>query len=61
MSHEDKREYYRKMGWCECANCRTLFYDYEDYETHECVPPMMGIQMSDGVKWEVNDDSKGNI
>jgi hypothetical protein len=31
-----KREFFRKMGFCECLYCTELFYDYEEYVAHEC-------------------------
>ena len=53
--HSDKSEYYARMGWCECNHCRIIFYEYEDYETHKCEPPMMGVYVSDNVNWSVQD------
>lgn len=34
--HEDKREYYDLMGWCQCSKCKQTFEDYEEYEQHVC-------------------------
>lgn len=44
MTHEDKRDFYSRMGFCECSACNTIWYDYDDYEQHECyttgiIPP----------------------
>ena len=37
MHNDDvKREFFRKMGWCECTYCAELFYDYDDYVAHDC-------------------------
>ena len=36
MKHDDKREFYDLMGWCECKHCRKQFEDYEEYEEHVC-------------------------
>ena len=37
MDDDDvKREFYRKMGFCECTYCAELFYDYDEYVAHDC-------------------------
>jgi hypothetical protein len=35
-SDNPKREFFRKMGFCECTYCMELFYDYDEYVAHEC-------------------------
>lgn len=55
--HDDKSAYYARMGWCECSRCRTIFYEYEDYETHECAPPLSGVYVKDSTNWKASDDS----
>lgn len=44
MTHDDKQDFYSRMGFCECNNCARLFYDYDEYEQHKCdyqgiIPP----------------------
>jgi hypothetical protein len=41
----DKREFYSRMGFCECASCAGLFYDYDEYLTHECTNTRKGIRV----------------
>ena len=37
MDDDDvKREFYRKMGFCECTYCAELFYDYDEFVAHDC-------------------------
>jgi hypothetical protein len=36
MQDDAKREFFRKMGWCECTYCAELFYDYDEYIEHDC-------------------------
>ena len=33
---DPKREFFRKMGFCECTYCLELFYDWDEYAAHEC-------------------------
>ena len=50
MDDDDvKREFYRKMGFCECTYCAELFYDYDDYAEHDC-----GLQGVYPDGWEFN-------
>ena len=43
MAHDDKREFYSTMGWCECNTCNRMFEDYEEYEEHVCT---QGVDMT---------------
>lgn len=49
MQDDVKREFFRKMGWCECTYCAELFYDYDDYVEHDC-----GLQGVYPDGWEFN-------
>ena len=33
---DTKREFFRKMGFCECSYCAELFYDWDEYAVHDC-------------------------
>ena len=33
---DSKREFFRKMGFCECSYCAELFYDWDEYVAHDC-------------------------
>ena len=34
--NDTKREFFRKMGFCECSFCAELFYDWDEYTRHDC-------------------------
>ena len=38
---ESKRDYFNRMGWCECITCADVFYEWEHYEQHDC--PYQGV------------------
>lgn len=58
MTHPNKREFYDRMGFCECATCKTLYYDYEEYESHECTNTQ-GIHVH--ANTTIADDTTGDV
>lgn len=58
MKQPDKSEYFARMGWCACAQCAWIFYDYEEYEQHRC--NSQGIPVDD-IPYKIRDDSPGSV
>ena len=49
-----KREYYDRMGWCECNTCGIKFLEWEQYVEHVCA---QGVDMRKQVfPWTLTGD-----
>ena len=56
-TYDDEWELYKRMGWCCCPECDTIFYDWQQFKQHadECVYGEQGINMRrHSFDWSVN-------